>query len=369
MRQRHHRCARLTMMLALCAAIAVAGCGRPPTDDETQGARGESAVPVEVTLLEALDAATTVSAAGTIRAWDDVQVSAEANGRVVSIPADVGDAVEAGDVLVRLDPELAELGVQQAAAQLMTAEADLGDAELALKRSKRLWENGDISDLDHESAQTRATAARAMHATAEAGLAAAERQLRNTAISSPVSGRVAFIHAEEGQLVAAGTPVAHVINDDRLQIDFGVGEDRVLDLRSGLKATVTVRSLPRQEFSGRVEYVGRRADDMTKTYPVRVSLANRGGKLRSGMVADVSVTSRRLEDVIVVERDWVIDRFGEPAVFVAADSVAVLRKVKLGVAIGGRVVVNEGLEPGERIISVGYTQVSDGAPIEITSES
>jgi membrane fusion protein (multidrug efflux system) len=357
----------MALILALAAALAVGGCGRPPGDERASAP--EAAVPVEVTVLALSRAVTTVTATGTIRAAGDVQVSSEANGRVIEIPASVGDAVDVGDALVRLDPELAELAVQQARAQLLTADAERGDAELGLKRAEYLWKNGDISDLDYETAQTRVTAAQAMHATAEAGLAAAERQLRDTLISAPITGRVAFIYVEEGQLIAMGVPVAHVVNDDSLEVDFGVGEDRVVDLRAGLKATVTVRSLPGEEFAGRVEYVGRRADDMTKTYPVRVVLQNRGGRLRSGMVAEVSVAAREIPNAIVIERDWVIDRYGEPAVFVAVDSTAVLRKVELGAVLGGQVVVSSGLEPGERLISVGHTQVRDGAAIEVKSGS
>jgi len=369
MRPTWNRAVAVTLAGVLVIALAAGGCGRPPGDEEAAPEGRAAPVPVEVTALTPRAAATTVSATGTIRAATDVQISAEANGRVIEIPAKVGDVVAAGDVLVRLDPELAELGVQQARAQLLTAEADLGDAELGLKRSKHLWENGDISDLDHETAETRATAARAMFATAQAGLAAAERQLQDTEISAPVSGRVAFIHAEEGQLIAMGVPVAHVVDDDVLEVDFGVSEDRVVELRAGLKATLIVRPYPGTEFTGRVDYVGRRADDMTKTYPVRVTLRNRGGKLRSGMVAEVTVSARELDDAIVIERDWIIDRYGEPAVFVVADSLAALRSITLGPVLGGQVVVETGLAAGDKIISVGYTQLSDGALIEIKSES
>ncbi len=369
MRRTSSRAIAAALAGALVFALAAGGCGRPPGDEENSAAGAAASVPVEVTVLAPRAAVTTVNATGTIRAAADVQVSAEANGRVVDIPASVGDVVEVGDVLIRLDPELAELGAQQARAQLLTAEAELGDAELGLKRAKHLWENEDISDLDYETAQTRATAARAMFATAEAGLAVAERQLRDTEISAPVSGRVAFIHVEEGQLVAMGAPVAHVINDDLLEVDFGVSEARVVDLRAGLKAVLTVRPYPAERFSGRIEHVGRRADDMTKTYPVRVTLRNRGGMLRSGMVAEVAVSAREIKDAIVIERDWIIDRYGEPAVFVAVDSLAVLRNVTLGPSLGGQVVIESGLEAGDRLISVGYTQVSDGVPVEIKSES
>ncbi len=357
------------LLPVIVAAAVTTGCGRPAGGEAETASGAPAAVPVEVTVIAPRTTGATVTGTGTIRAVDDVQVSAEASGRVVEIPVTVSDVVEAGSVLVRLDDELAELAVRQARAGLLTAEAELADAELALKRSQSLWDNDDISDLELETAETRATAARAGFATAEAALATAGRQLANTSISAPVSGRVAFVHVVEGQLVSAGVPVAHVVNDERLELDFGVSEDNVVEMRPGQKATVTAGALPGEEFPGRVEYVGPRADDMTKTYPVRVTFANRGRRLRSGMIAEATVVARELRDAILIEQDWLVTRFGEPAVFVAADSIAVLRKVELGETIGGEVVIRSGLEIGDKLISVGTTRVSDGAPVAIKAES
>jgi membrane fusion protein (multidrug efflux system) len=281
------------------------------------------------------------------------------------VPVQVGDRVKAGGVLVRLDSELAGLALQQAEAQLLIAEADHGTAEANAERARVLWENGDISDSDFEAADRAAKASRGALLAADAGRASAARQLRNTAIESPVDGTVAFVYAKVGHLVAAGTPVAHVVDDSSVEIDIGLSEYQVAQVRAGQRADVTVRALPGEVFAGRVEYVGRRADDRTKTYPARIVVGNPRGRLRSGVVAEVVVAAREYGDSIVIERDWVVDRFGEPAVFVAADSVAVVRKVSLGQVIGERVVVLDGLEPGDLVISFGFQQLTEGARIDV----
>jgi multidrug efflux pump subunit AcrA (membrane-fusion protein) len=150
-----------------------------------------------------------------------------------------------------------------------------------------------------------------------------------------------------------------------MKLDLGLSEDQVTGVRVGDHVVVRVRAIPGETFSGSVEYVGRRADDLSRTYPVRVAVHNPGRVLRSGMVAEATVTTGRFTDAVIVERDWIIDRFGEPAVYVAADSVAVLRRVKLGRPISGSVVVTEGLNAGAALITVGLDLLSDGAPIEI----
>ena len=107
---------------------------------------------------------------------------------------------------------------------------------------------------------------------------------------------------------------------------------------------------------------------MTKTYPVRVVVKNRAHLLRSGMVAEVEIVAREHSDVVAIERDWIVERYGEPAVYVAADSVAVLRKLALGRTIGSMLIVASGLEEDDEMITFGHDRVSDGAAIDIKGE-
>ncbi len=352
----------LAVTFAALAVVVLSGCGGrggPP-----EGARAP-AVPVEVHAVDTGSVTATIAATGTIVARDDVLISAEANGQVKDVPVKVGQRVEKGQTLVLLDEELAALGVKQAEAQLLLAEADLANAESNLRRATTLWESGDIPDADHETTERLAKAARAGYMAAEAGLGSAQRQLRNARIVSPIAGVVAFVHAEEGQLVGLGTPVARVVNDSWLEIELGLNEDQVVEVRPGRSAKVRVRAYLDMTFAGTIEYVGPRADDLSKTYPVRVVLRNEGRRLRGGMVAEVTIATADIENVIVIERDWVIERFGEPAIFVAADTLAQLRKVLLGKVVGARVVVASGLERGDLVVSLGYDQLSDGTRIDV----
>ncbi len=363
---------RLATLLSMFVVVlmlppALTGCGGRPGDGEAAGT-AEARTPVEVDVVEPHTAVLEISAVGTIEAREDILVSSEAAGQVVDVPVMVGDGVAEGDVLVRLDDELAELSVQQADAQLLLAEADLDNAEANLKRVTNLWKGGDVSDSDHEAAERAAKVARAGHMAAAAARASAGRQLRNTEIGSPIDGVVAFVHVEGGQLVGVGTPIAQVVNDETVQVEIGLNENEIVDVRRGAPASVRIRALPGETFAGTVEYVGPKADEMTSTYPVRVVVPNPKGRLRSGMVAEVTLTARRFEDSIVIERDWVAERFGEPSVFVVVDSTAAVRKVRLGRIIGDGVVVTSGLESGDRVISFGYDQLTEGAPVDVRNE-
>lgn len=361
---------KISLMAAgsvLAATIFVTGgCG--PRGDPGEERAAES-VPVRVVEIVTGPVTATVTATGTIKARDDVPISAEAGGRVLEVVARVGDRVSEGDVLVQLDAELAELSLRRAEAQVLLAEAELADAEVGLQRAQRLWESGDIAAAELEAAERRAKSARASFAAASAGLGSAERQLRNTAIQSPIDGSVAFVYAEEGQFITVGMPVAHVVNDDVVEIELGLSEDQVPDVRPRRTATVRVRALPGESFDGKVEYVGRRADDMTKTYPVRVVLRNSAHRLRAGMVAEVTIAAKEFSDVVVIERDWVVERYGEPAVYVASDSLAVLKRLVLGKAIGNRVIVTSGLAPGDLMVTFGHDRLTEGSLLDIKGAS
>ncbi len=357
---------KTSLMIAgsiLAAAVLMAGgCGPRGGPEQEQAVER---VPVRVVEITTGPVTATVTATGTIKARDDVPISAEAGGRVLEVTVRVGDSVSEGDVLVQLDDELAELAFRQAEAQRLLAEAELDDAEAGFGRAQSLWESGDIADAEQEAAERRAKSARASFAAAQAGLGAAERQLRNTGIQSPIDGTVAFVYAEEGQLIAVGTPVAHVVNDDTVEIELGLSEDQVPDIRPRQAAAVRVRALPGELFGGKVEYVGRRADDMTKTYPVRVVLRNSAHRLRAGMVAEVTIDAKEFSDVVIIERDWVVERYGEPAVYVASGSLAVLKRLTLGKVIGNRVIVASGLEEGDLMVTFGHDRLTDGAALEI----
>ena len=359
---------KLSMMIAAsilaAAALVAGGCGPRGGPDEE---RAVERVPVRVVEIKMGPVTATVAATGTIKARDDVPISAEASGCVLEVVAQVGDRVSEGDVLVQLDDELAEFAFRQAEAQSLLAEAELDDAEAGFARAQSLWESGDIADAEREATERRAKSARASFAAASAGQGRAERQLRNTGIKSPIDGTVAFMYVEEGQLIAVGTSVAHVVNDDVVEIELGLSEDQVPDIRPRQAAAVRVRALPGEAFDGKVEYVGRRADDMTKTYPVRVVLKNPAHQLRAGMSAEVTIDAKEFSDVVVIERDWVVERYGEPAVYVASGSLAVLKRLTLGKVIGNRVVVTSGLEEGDLMVTFGHDRLTDGAALEIKS--
>jgi multidrug efflux pump subunit AcrA (membrane-fusion protein) len=320
------------------AALLLAGCGGR---GQPQSERGVGAVPVEVVRIVPETVSATVTTTGTLRAVDDVPVAAETGGRVVEVPVSVGDRVEKGDVLVRLDDELAGLAVRQANSQWLLTKTELEDASDALSRAEVLWENEDISKVEFEAAQRRLEIARASYDGALAALGAAQRQLDNASVKAPV--------------------------DATMKLDLGLSEDQITGVHEGDPVSIQVRALPGRTFQGTVEYVGRRSEDVNRTYPVRVRLLNPGRELRSGMVAEATVTAGRFPDAVVVERDWVVDRFGEPAVYVAADSLAEVRRITLGKALGDRVVVTSGLSEGDLLITVGLDLLSDQARIDIKS--
>ena len=260
--------------VAVLVVLAVAGCGAPSWSRRQQAEIGRARSRVEVDAADTVTA--TVTATGTIRAEDDVRSARRRTGACLEVPARVGDSVAEGDVLVQLDDELAELGLQQAEAQLLLAEADsttpnpVSDSSAASGRTA----TSPTPTTRRPSARQVRRARRFM--AADAGLAAAERQLRNTEIEHSRRG-TRRVHSRRGR-----APHSHrrrrwrmSSTTTRSRSSFGLSEDQVADVSAGPARRGPRASASRRELRGYGSSTSaRRADDMTRTYPVRVVVGN-----------------------------------------------------------------------------------------------
>jgi len=348
--------------IASIVLISVASCGKSDRGSETSV---REAVPVEVRALRRTDLTETVSAVGTVKAWHDVTVSSEGAGKVVAIYADEGDYRDKGEVLIKLDDELRALAVAQAEAQLSMAKANYKKARRDLKRSEELFGTKGISESQLEMARLQAETAEANLKSAQVALDIARRQLRDTEIRSPIDGRVAARYVDVGETVAPGTPVATMVDIRRLRAKASVPEREVAKLGVGLRARLTVDVYPDERFEGKVSKVGLKADLRARSFPVEIEVPhNPGEKLKPGMIARVEVEVRTYKDVLLIPQDAVLDRSGRKIVYVVGGNRAMERPVTLGRRWNGQVMVEDGLEEGERLVVAGQERLKDGMEVE-----
>jgi membrane fusion protein (multidrug efflux system) len=345
----------LVGLILLGTLAVVPGCGSG--EARSEGAPPDAEVPktpavsVEVTKLEPQSLVERVQLSGELEPWVHVSVSAELGGTVELVSFREGQHVRKGQVLARVGTDLFEAALAEARARLEGAQAIHEKSEQLFKR-------------EHLPRQELIAATSALHA-AEARVRQAELRLERSVIEAPISGVALSRELEPGEVVSPGAPITELYRVDRLKAVAGVPESDVAAFAVGGAATIEVDAFPGRTFEGRIHLIGPAARGPSRTFPTEVAIDNPAGQLRPGMIARVALVKRKLEGVIVLERDVLQDRDAGPVAVVADAGVARVRQLTLGASEGNRVVVDEGLAPGELLIVTGQRGLIDGQAVEV----
>lgn len=291
-----------------------------------------------------------------VRANQDVQVAAEESGKIREIMVEKGSRVTEGQPIAKIDDAILSAQVEQARAQ----------AELAAQtweRRKRLYEEDQVgSEIAYLEAKF------AAEQTA-ANLKGLEERLARTTIRAPFDGVLDERMVEVGSSVAPGQVVARVVDLDPVKVTAGVPERYAADVRKGAEAGVTFDVFPDDRYRARIEYVGATVSPQNRTFPIEVVLPNPKGLIKPQMVANVSVARRDLASVVVVPQDALVRVENGYVVFVAGDRgqgpIAEVRPVTLGPSQRNEVVIESGVQEGDRLIVVGQKSVADGDHINV----
>ena len=261
-----------------------------------------------------------VTANGTLSARGTVLVGAQVSGRIVELHADFNDTVKKGQILAKIDPQLFQAQIEQQAAAVALASANvnkaqvaLADADRQLKRQKSLQDQQLIAgatvesaEVAYDTAKASLTASRAQAAQAQANLSQAKLNLSYTTIFAPTDGIVLSRAVDVGQTVASSlsAPTLFTIAEDlsRMQIDTAVSESDVGRLTETMKAQFTVDAFPGKTFEGVVRQV-RNAPTTTQgvvTYDAVIDVENGDKLLRPGMTANVTFVLAQVADTIKI---------------------------------------------------------------------
>jgi len=263
------------------------GCSEEtPGEDSRNGtSKTEAVVPVKVVALQSGELIESVTATGTTFPLHDAVLSAEVPGTVTRILLEVGQRVEPSQVLVKLDPELKQLAVEQAEAALLEAEAAFEKLSRDLERNEKLFASKDISEFIVENARLQKQSAEAAFLAAQANFKMANRQLRNADIKSPIAGLVAVRLVELGAAVAPGVPIAKVVDISKIKIKFSVAEKDITRMKVGQSLTVSLNAIPGEDFAGKVTAVAPQADLSSRTFQVEGLIDNPDARIKAGMIA------------------------------------------------------------------------------------
>ncbi len=396
-----HRVRRTGVAACVLLASLTMSCSRT----QSANTRGNAGNPLSVRVITVEEQVVRrqVLATGSLFALEESTISAEVEGRVESILADVGDRVAAGQPLVmvskqelQFETERQVAAVQQIRARLglspnapvpsdpaqvafvRRASADLLDAEQKLKRAQELARDQLISreQMDeaqnffqragaaHEEAVQQVDQLKAQLQSSEAARKLAEKKLADATIRAPFPGAVARRHVSPGEFLRVQSPVMVLVRTDRLRARLAVPERWAAALHTGTGVEVRVEAYPKEVFRGRLERINPAVSPETRTFEVEGLLDNPGGKLKPGFFVNATLASEVEEKTTVVPAEAVVYRYGTYKVYVVNGNKIQEREIKPGTQENTRIEVLEGLRPGERIAIAREGELYDGATVK-----
>ncbi len=348
----------------LVALVVVAGC-------REERRAGISAVPVTVAKAERRTVPFEVSAPGTVEPIRAVAVTAQVSGLVTGVRFREGDLVEAGQVLVEIDPRPYRNALQQAEASLARDLIQLDNARRQVERYQGLAQSEYITSEQYETLKTNAAALAATIQSDSAAVSNARLNLDNTTIRAPISGRTGSLLIKEGNLVRAqgGEPLVLVNQIRPILIRFAVPASFLPTIRARRGDELVVKAVPGQdstELVGRLLFVDNAVDTTTGTILLKGQFANADGMLWPGQFATATLILYQEKDAILVPTPAIVaGEAGSYVFIVTPEKKAAVRTITVGRTVGEFQIVTSGLEVGETVVTDGQLRLTEGSTVDI----
>jgi len=363
----------------LVSAVAVAGYfgwqrfyGQEVTaraENAQKSAARRPAVPVTLAPVEKADFPVFLTGLGTVQGFNTVLVRTRVDGQIDKIAFQEGQLVNQGDLLVEVDPRPFQATLDQAKAKKAQDEANLANANLDLQRYTKLGEFATRQQTDTQ----RSTVAQltAQIAADDAAISNAQTQLDYTQVKAPISGVAGLRQVDIGNIVNASTQtgVVTIAQIEPIAVIFTAPEDQLpyineAQATSPLKVIAITTDGKKPLAEGKLAVINNQVDTTSGTIRLKAVFDNKNHALWPGQSVSTRLLLKTLKDATVVPDDAVQHGTnGLYAYAVTTDNKADLRKIKVSQSIDGRSVVDEGLKPGERVITGGQFKVQPGSPI------
>ena len=351
------------------------------------GGRGRGAtgpMTVEVATVKRGVVSQQLTGVGNLVGSVTVAVVPRAAGRLQDISVRLGDRVSRGQRIAKIEDleiqeqvKQSEAALEVSKATIRQREADLTLAETNVERSRNLFarqllpkQTLDDSEARYQAAVAQLDLARAQNTQSSARLEELRINLSNTNIVSPVNGFVARRAVDPGAFVGQNSPVVDVVDLSIVRLVVNVVEKDLKQLQAGDDATVEVDAFPGEKFTGRIARVAPVLDPATRTAPIEIEIPNPTSRLKPGMYARISIVTDQRKESLVVPTNAVVDLGGRRGVFLAnADNTVTFRSVRIGFEEDTQIEILDGLNEGDRIVTVGAGALTDSARVVIAGES
>jgi RND family efflux transporter MFP subunit len=314
---------------------------------------------------------------GIAQSADEPQLSFKVGGTITNLPVKMGDRVAEGRLIAEIDPTDYQLNLEDAAASVRRAEAELHNAEAAFRRTRDLYENGNASRTEYDAARAGAESARAAEVSAQKRLELARRQLDYTQLRAPAAGSIASVDAVVNENVRAGQSIVMLVTSGSgLEVVITMPESLIAQVKRDQAVSVRFDALPGRSLRARVAEVGVAATGAGTTFPVAVRLLESDPGIRAGMAAEVTFrfATQAAEGRLCLPSHTVGEDRAGRFVFVVepeAEGRAVARRraVEIGELTSEGLEILGGLDDGDRVVTAGIASLTDGDVVRLGPSS
>jgi len=337
-------------------------------DDHAASATAKPERPVQVQRVAFENENATREFVGVVRARYETDLGFRVAGKIVSRVVNVGDRVQVGDVVARLDPQDLKLQVESAEAEFAAATSSLHQAASDLERYTTLKTRGWASIADFDRKKAAKDEAEGRLERAKRSLDLAHNQLDYSDLKADADGVITATLAEPGQVVAIGQPVLRLAHRGEKEAVVALPETWLTEARSS-KATVQLWSGPGRNFAARLRELSPQADAATRTYAARFTIENPDDSVALGMTATVALSHSADVPVAKLPLAAILNRGTGPSVYVVEKSGALeLRPVEGASFTEDTALVTSGVSNGDRIVKLGVQKLDSGERVRAVDE-
>ncbi len=349
--------ARGLVLLCLACAVQAADNSKPP-------APAKPSLTVTVTTSQTASLAQKISANGSLAAWQEAIIGAEANGlKITEVRVNVGDRVQRGDVLATLQADTLRAELAQAEALLAEATASAQEAKAQSDRARSLQQQGFFSNAQLSQTLAADASAQARVQSARAMVQLQTVRLSQTQVRAPDAGVISARMATVGSVVGAGTELFRLIRQGRIEWRAEVTAAEIGRIQVG--APVQIKAASGQQLQGKVRMVAPSVDAQTRNAIVYVDLPAATGSARAGMYAQGEIALGQSQALTVPQSALVVRNGFSYVYTVGTDQKVSQLKVQTGRQSGDRVEVTSGLKADARVVASGGAFLNQGDTVRV----
>lgn len=362
------------LVQAALLALMIACQGDELPKSKVGDQRRTIAVPVTVSTAVERTVPVQLRAVGNVEAYATVAIRAQVSGELVGVHFKEGQEVKKGDLLFTIDPRPFEARLKQVEANLARSRAQLLNARKQAERYAAVVKNGYVAEEQYDQVVANASALEATVKADEAALENARLELRYTSIRSPITGYTGNLMVHAGNVIKAvdtEKPIVTVNQVHPIHVAFSVPEQNLADVKqSAAQSALEVCVIPSGErclpVKGELSFVDNTVNPATGTIQLKATFSNEDKALWPGQFVSVSLVLGNESGAVVLPAHSVqTGQEGQYVYVVKADSTVDYRLVKVRRTMDGEVVIESGVQAGERVVTEGHLRLAPGSLVKI----